>query len=167
MGTRRHALVIVTLLAIASTPVAAQGPAASPEGPAPVDLCLVSLDELNELSGLRFVSTAAGPSNCTYDSDPAEALYTLDLRIEGPDPTATQPMEDGLLIVRIDYDDGHDTTVAGLPAWESPDGIWVDVGDDVLAIQPILFFMTDPPDPASFLAPVAELAVGRLPGNAS
>jgi len=161
----RYALVIVTLLVMASAPAAAQGPAASPEGPPPIDPCLVSLDELNELSGLRFVSTAAGPSNCSYDSDPAEALYTLDLRVEAADPTAVEPMEDGLWFVRFDYEGGHDTTVAGLPAWEADDGIWVDIGADVFVAQPILLFMSDPPDPATFLGPLAELAVSRLPAT--
>lgn len=167
MVVRRYALVIVTLLVMVSAPAAAQSPAVSPEGRPSIGPCLVSLEELNELSGLRFVSTAAGPSNCTYDSDPAEAFYTLDLRIEPPDPTAVEPIEDGLLLVRFDYDDGHDTSVAGLPAWESHDGIWVDIGAEVLVVQPVLFFMPDPPDPTRFLGPIAELAVSRLPRVAS
>lgn len=166
MVVRRFAPVIVTLLVGVSialgAPSAAQSPGPSPAASASGDACRVSLEELNELSGLRFVSTAGGPSNCFYDSDPAEAFYTLELRIEPPDPTAVEPPEDGLLVVRITYEDGRDTTVAGLPAWESPHGIWVDVGDDVLVVQPILSFMADPPDPRGFLAPVAELAVSRL-----
>lgn len=159
---RRYAPVIVALLVALGAPAAAQSPATSPDGQ-PLDPCLVTLDELNELSGLRFVSTAAGPSSCTYDSDPAEAFYTLDLRIEPPDPTAVEPM-DALWFVRFDYDDGHDTTVGGHPAWESHDGIWVDAGDGVLVVQAILFFMTQAPDPTGFLRPIAELAVSRLPG---
>jgi hypothetical protein len=160
---RRYALVVVTLLFMACAPAVAQSPEPGTSGSPTAALCLVSLDELNELSGLRFVSTAAGPSNCTYDSDPAEDLFTLDLRIEAADPSAVEPMEDGLWFVRFDYEGGHDTTVAGLPAWEADDGIWVDIGDDVFVAQPILLFMSDPPDPATFLAPLAELAVSRLP----
>ena len=108
---------------------------------------------------------AAGPANCTYDSDPAVDLYTIDLRVEGPDPTAVEPMEDGLFLVRINYPDGQDTTVGDLPAWESEQGLWVDTGDDVFVVQPILFFATDPasravvPDPgrrAGALAPRAR-----------
>ncbi len=162
---RRYALVIVALRVSLGAPAAGQSPGTAPGGTPTGDLCLVSLEELNELTGLRFVSTAAGPSNCTYDSDPGEAFYTLDVRIEPDDPTAVEPIEDGLLLVRFDYDDGRDTTVAGLPAWESRDGIWVDVGDEVLVVQPILFFMAEPPDPTSFLVPIAELAVSRLPSS--
>ena len=105
---------------------------------------------------------AAGDHNCSYDSDPALDLYTIDVRIEGPDPTAVTPLEDGLLIHRFDYPDGRDTTVGGYPAWETEDGLWVDIGDDVLVVQPILFFATDPPSALTFLAPVAELALGHL-----
>lgn len=162
---RRAAWLGLALVLVSGAPAVAQSPDPGPGGSPAAALCLVSLDELNELSGLRFVSTAAGPSNCTYDSDPAEALYTLDLRIEAADPTAVEPMEDGLWFVRFDFEGGHDTTVAGLPAWEADDGIWVDIGADVFVAQPILLFMSDPPDPATFLSPLAELAVSRLPGT--
>lgn len=160
---RRWVGVVMVLLMSLAVPVGAQSPV--PSGPADGALCLVTLDELNGLSGLRFVRTASGPLNCTYDSDPAEDLYTLDLRLVPPDDTAVAPPEDGLLIARIWYPAGQDTTIGGFPAWESPDGVWVDVGDDVLVAQPILFFMTDPPEATGFLAPLAELAVSRLPGE--
>lgn len=161
---RRSAPVILGFLLLLGAPAGAQSPA--PSGVAG-DLCLVTLDELNELSGLHFVRTAAGPLNCTYDGDPAEDLYTLDLRLVPPDDPAAAPPEDGLQMARIWFPDGHDTTIGGFPAWEGPDGLWVDVGDDLLVVQPILFFMADPPDPGDFLGPVAELAVSRLPGEGS
>jgi hypothetical protein len=121
------------------------------------------MDELNELTGLQFVSQAAGDANCSYDSDPEVDLYTVDLRVEGPDPTALEVPEDGLIIVRIEYPDGRDTTVGGFPAWQSADGLWVDIGEDVFVVQPILFFAADPPAAEAFLVPVAELALTRLP----
>lgn len=162
---RRSAPVFLGFLLLVGAPVGAQSP--GPSGSADGALCLVTLDELNELSGLHFVRSAAGPLNCTYDSDPAEDLYTLDLRLVPPDDPAMEPPEDGLLMARIWYPEGRDTTVGDLPAWESADGIWVDVGDDVFVAQPILFFMADPPDPGEFLGPLAELAVSRLPGEGS
>lgn len=150
-------------LGAAAAPAVAQGPAASAP-PAGV-MCLVTIDELNELTGLRFVRTATGPWNCTYDGDPAEALVTLDLRLVPPDETVSAPVEDGLLIVRTQYPDGRDLTIAGYPAWESRDGVWVDVGEGVFVAQPILFFMADPPDATAFLVPLVELALSRLPAG--
>lgn len=162
---RRSASVMLGALLLVGAPVVAQSP--RPGGLIDAALCLVTVDELNELSGLHFVRTATGPLNCTYDSDPTEDLYTLDLRLVPPDDTAVAPPEDGLQAARIWYPEGQDTTIGDLPAWESPDGVWVDVGDDLLVIQPILFFMADPPDPSAFLGPLAELAVSRLPGEGS
>jgi hypothetical protein len=149
---------VALLATLGATPVDGQTPSPTTV-PGP---CLLSLDELNELTGLEFVSMAAGPANCMYDSDPAVDPYAIELRIEGPDPTAVEPMEDGLFLHRINYPDGQDTTVGSFPAWESEQGLWVDVGDDVFVVQPILFFATDPPSARTFLIPVAELALPRL-----
>jgi hypothetical protein len=163
----RRAVACFGVLLLVGAPVTAQSPS-PPAGDASAGtVCVLGLDELNGLTGLRFASMHAGPTNCTYDSDPADDLYTLDLRVVGPDPTVTEPIEDGLWLVRIDEDDGHETTVGGFPAWESPEGVWVDIGEDVFVVQPILFFMTDPPDPGTFLAAVAELALSRLPVGAA
>lgn len=161
---RRRAPILVAMLCMLGVPASAQGPSAPPGSGVPDDMCLVSLAELNELSGLDFVSVAGGPTNCTYDSDPDEDLYTIDLRVELADPLAAQPLEDGLWLVRVDEEEGHEVTVGGLPAWVSPNGLWVDIGADVFVAQPILFFMTDPPDPEAFLPGVGELAVSRLHG---
>jgi hypothetical protein len=125
------------------------------------DLCLLSLEELNDITGLRFATMAAGTANCSYDSDPADDLYTIDLRVEDQDPTA-QDMGDGLILVRMQYPDGTDTVVARFPAWESPNGLWVNIGEDLFVVQPILFFATDPPSARTFLVPIAELALTRL-----
>jgi hypothetical protein len=157
-GCRRAVVGLLAILALAplAAPLRAQSPA--PAG----RLCLLSLDELRELTGLEFVSAASGPTNCTYDSDPALDLFTIDLRVEGPDPTAVDPPEDGLWLVRINEEGGRDVTVGGFPAWQSENGIWVDTGDDLFVVQPILFFATAPPAPEAFLASVAELALSRL-----
>jgi hypothetical protein len=151
------AAVLVALLAF--------GPAVAAQSPSPAAgrLCLVTIDELNALTGLSFVSMAAGDSNCTYDSDPAADLYTIDIRIQPPDPTALEIPEDSLIVTRMGYSNGRDITVGGFPAWLSPEGVWVDIGLDVLAIQPILLFATDPPAAETFLPQVAELALSRLP----
>jgi hypothetical protein len=106
---------------------------------------------------------ASGPANCTYSADPAVLLATIDLRLEPPDPFLTD--DDALAWIRTDYDDGgRDVTVAGFPGWEADDGLWVDLGDQVFVVQPILFFLDDPPSAQSFMVPVAELALSRLEG---
>jgi hypothetical protein len=151
-------LAVVVLAALGAASARGQSPAPT----ADPGRCLLSLLELNQLTGLEFVSMAAGPGNCFYDSDPTVDLYAIEFRIEGPDPTALEPMEDGLFLHRIDYPDGRDTSVGGYPAWESEQGLWVDVGDDVFVVQPILFFATDPPPARAFLIPVAELALPRV-----
>lgn len=158
-------LVVLSLLTVGAS-ARAQRPSASPGTTPARDLCLVSLEELTELTGLRFVSTAAGPSSCTYDSDIVDDLYTLDIRVAPADPTAVEPPEDSLLMVRIQNPDGTDTTVGERAAWVSPDGVWVDLGDEVLVVQPILFLMSEPVDATTFLVPLAELALSRLPVEA-
>jgi hypothetical protein len=146
------------LLVVAGGATVAQSPSPeiAPAGP----LCLLGLDELNQLTGLQFVSTASGETNCTYESDLALDTFMIDLRIEDADLSIP---DDGLALIRMVFDDGRETSVGGFPAWESAHGMWTDLGGgDVFVVQPILFFTADPPDPASFLAPVAQLAVSRL-----
>ena len=87
----------------------------------------------------------------------------IDLRLEGPDPTALVPDEDGLLIVRLWYRAGHDSTVTGLPASSKSDGLWIDVGEDVLVVQPLLMFAKDPPAAEDIVVPIAERVLERLP----
>jgi hypothetical protein len=151
---------LALLLAIASGAVSA----ASAQSPAPTaDLCVLSTDELSELTGLPFVRSAAGDLNCTYDGDPSAGLVTLDLRLEPSDPLVDTGGEDDLWFTRFDYETGgRDLTIAGFPAWEADEGLWVDLGESVFVVQPILFFLPDPPDAHAFLAPIAELAIPRL-----
>lgn len=140
----------------------AQQDSADP-GTAGAPLCVLSVEELSELVDLPLVTMVEGPANCTYDTDPAVMLATIDLRLETLDPLV--PVDDSLAWIRTDFDaGGRDLTVAGFPAWEADDGLWVDVGDWLFVVQPILFFLDDPPQAQSFLVPVAELALSRLEG---
>jgi hypothetical protein len=159
MRVRRAIPVVLLALLGASGSVSAQD--ASPGAGDDPSLCVLSVDEVAESTGLPLVAMAEGPANCTYDADPAVMLATLDVRLEAPEPM----LEGGDLLawVRTDYPDaGRDLTVAGFPAWEAAQGLWVDLGDQVFVVQPILFFLDEPPDARSFLVPVGELALSRL-----
>ncbi len=57
---------------------------------------------------------------------------------------------------------GHDATVAGLPAWSSDDGLFVDLGERLLVVQPLFFLSAATPDPVAVQGPLAELAVPRI-----
>ncbi len=152
------------LLALACVSWTASAQEASPgteaAGPA---LCVLSVDEVSELVGLPLVALVEGPANCTYDADPAVMLATLDVRLEPPEPLIQG--DDLLEWIRSDYPEGgRDLTVAGFPAWEADEGLWVDLGDQVFVVQPILFFLDEPPDAGSFMVPIAELVLSGLEG---
>ena len=87
-------------------------------------------------------------------------MYALDLRID-PDGSLDS--------VRFGYDrGGRDTTVAGMPAWSSDDGLFVDIGGRLLVVQPVFFLSDATPDPVPAQAAVAELAAparGRRRGR--
>ena len=124
---------------------------------------MLSVDEVSELVGFPLVTMAEGSANCAYDADPAVMLATIDVRLEPPEPL----LQGGDLLewIRSDYaDGGRDLTVAGFPAWEAGEGLWVDLGDQVFVVQPILFFLDDPPDARSFMASLGELVLSRLEG---
>jgi hypothetical protein len=159
------AAVTALAMALAAHPAVAQSPSPASESAGPGPLCLLTADELTELTGLPIASMSSGPTNCTYDADPTVVLATIDLRLETPDPTITTGGEDDLWFTRFDYETGgRDVTVAGFPAWEADEGLWVDLGDQVFVVQPILFFADEPADAHAFMAPVAELALSRLEG---
>jgi hypothetical protein len=122
-------------------------------------MCLLTLDELNEITGLTFVVSTGGETNCTYDSDTAIDPYSLDLSLETRDPTQTAG--DDLMVARLSH--GQDVTVAGFPGWENPYVLTVDVGDRLLVVRPTFFFSPSTPRPADVMVPIAEMAVGRLP----
>lgn len=152
-------LALATMLAtaLAAGPLAAQSPSPGP-------LCVVTLQELSDLTGLRFVSMASGDANCTYDGDVAAGdVFTIDVRLEPTDPTIETGGEDDLWFTRFDFDaGGRDLTLGGFPAWEADEGLWVDLGEDVFVVQPLLFFTDDAPAAQTFLVPVGELVLSRL-----
>jgi hypothetical protein len=139
--------------------------AQAPSPQAPVDLCVVTLDELNRLTGLAFEHMASGPTNCAYEGGPDSAPYLLDLATEDPGNAflVFDTPSDRMAGYQFRLRDSVETSVGGRLAWLGPDGLAVDMGGRVLVFSPILVFAADPPDPLAFLVPVAELAVGRLP----
>jgi hypothetical protein len=140
-------VVLVPLVALSAATVRAQADDAS-------SMCLLTLDELNDASGLAFVTSDEARGACSYASDPAIDMYALDLRIDTDDSTL-----DG---IRFQYDrGGRDTTVAGFPAWSSDDGLFVDLGERLLVVQPIFFLAASELDPVAAQEAVAELAAPR------
>lgn len=136
---------VLTMTAVAPT---------SAQDDAPASMCVLALDELNDVTGLAFTSTEESRGSCTYASDPAVDLYALDLRVD-PDGS--------LDVVRFQYDrGGEDTTVDGLPAWSSDDGLFVDIGGRLLVVQPVFFFSGAAPDPVAVQAVIAALAAPRV-----
>jgi hypothetical protein len=132
--------------------------AAEPDGP----MCLFELDELSTLVGVPFATRDAVERECVYLADPAERFLAVVIERIPPDPTALEPDPDGLLVLRWTYaDGGHDLTIAGLPAWLSDDGAWVDVGEDVLAVRPMFVFDDAAPPIAPTAEAIAQEAVPR------
>ena len=152
---RRFVVVALVVTAMVAAPAVIAGPApvAAQPGP-PTGLCLLTLDEVEDATGLTFTSSRGTLTDCTYESDPAIDMFALDLRLdEGPD----------LEVVRYSFTrEGRETSVAGLPAWSSLDGLFVDVGEHLLVVQPILFLSDNDADPVSAQDKVAELVVPRL-----
>lgn len=150
---QRPRLVIVISAALAALIGAPAGPVAS-QGDDSAGMCLLTLDEVREATGLPFASSAASRGACTYASDPSVDMYAIDLRID---------TDASLDNVRFEYDrGGQDVTVAGLPAWSSDDGLFVDVGDRLLIVQPVFFLSDATPDPVSVQGAIGELAVPRV-----
>jgi hypothetical protein len=138
------ALALTALLAV---------PAGALDEP-PTGLCALTLEEVESVTGLDFARIHELPTACSYTSDPAADLFALDLRIRS-DPD--------LELVRLTYGrGGQDTTVAGLPAWSSDDGLFVDLGERLLVVQPVFFLSSATPDPVAIQAPLAELAAPRI-----
>lgn len=162
VGRRLGMAVGVALLAASGVSTAtAQSPSPAPT----VDLCVVTLDELNGLTGLAFERMSSGAANCAFEGGPDDAPYLLDLHLEDPGHgfIVFDTPEDRMAGYQYTLDAAQQVDVAGRLGWLSPDTLAVDMGGQVLVLQPILVFAADPPDPATFLVPVAELAVERLP----
>jgi hypothetical protein len=130
------------------------GVSAGAQGEPPTGLCALALEEVESVTGLDFERIHELPTACSYTSDPAADMFALDLRIRS-DPD--------LELVRLTYGrGGQDTTVAGFPAWSSDDGLFVDLGERLLVVQPIFFLSSATPDPVAIQAPIAELAAPRI-----
>jgi hypothetical protein len=126
---------------------------------------VVTLDELNGITGLAFEHMASGPANCAYEGGADDAPYLLDLSTEDPGSgfIVFESPSDRMIGYQFRLEDAVESTVGGRLAWLGTNGMAVDMGGQVLVLTPILVFATDSPDPLTFLPPVAELAVGRLP----
>ena len=153
---------VVALIAILGT-LSIGGPAqAQDRSPVPaVDLCVVTLDELNGITGLAFERMASGAVNCAYEGGPDDAPYLLDLHLEDPGYgfQVLEKPEDRMAGYPFTLGDGESRSLGDRLAWLGAHGLAVDMGGQVLVIQPVLVFAADPPDPGTFLVPVAELAV--------
>ncbi|MET0773103.1 MAG: hypothetical protein ABWZ82_08475 [Candidatus Limnocylindrales bacterium] len=154
-------LIALSLAAAVASPVSAQAPSPS----AAIDLCAVTLDELNGITGLAFERMASGPANCAYEGGPDDAPYLLDLATEDPGNgfIAFESPGDRMAGYQFRLADSVETSVGDRLAWLGPGGIAVDMGGQVLVLTPVLVFAADAPDPLTFLVPVAELVVSRLP----
>jgi hypothetical protein len=143
----RIALIVAGLVALSAASVRAQADD-------PASMCLLTLEELNDVSGLAFVTSDEARGACTYLSDPAVDTYALDLRVDADDAA--------LDAVRFQYDrGGRETSVADFPAWSSDDGLFVDLGERLFMVQPIFFMAASELDPVRVQQAVAELAVPR------
>lgn len=134
-------------------------PATRPGRPGP--LCLLSIEELNEITGLAFGTLTGGDSNCAYDSETLDDPYTLDLGLEERDPT--QRIGDDLVTARLSP--GQEVTVGGFPAWQNPYMLTVDVGERLFVVRPIFLFSSSTPPPTDVMLPIAEMAIARLPAE--
>lgn len=159
----RAALLACAALLAIGAPAAAQDPSVPPTP----DLCVVTLDELGTITGLTFDRMAKGSSDCAYDGGPDEAPYLIVLRLEDPGNGFQQfdDPSDRMAGYQFTIRGSQETTVGDRLAWLGSDGLAVDMGGQVLVVEPILVFMTDPPDPLAFLPPLGELVVERLPDD--
>jgi hypothetical protein len=151
-----HALALGALLVLAAaTPVGAQEP------PGDDVACLLTLDEMSAAVGRPFSSMVAAGEECAYATDPAVDLLSVWIGV-----IPTEPVEpggpDALWFIRFEHEaGGRAATVAGLPAWVSDDGVWVDAGHHVIEVWPLFLFDDDPPPVADSALAIAELAAPR------
>ncbi len=124
--------------------------------PPPVDpLCdLMTPAELNAATGLLFVSATPYDGGCSWDSDAADEYYNVSIYREDGD----------LEFIKQVWTDGQDVTIGGMPAWATPDGTWVDLGNGLLTIMPYLdgAASTASVDPVAFARTVGDIVVARL-----
>lgn len=125
---------------------------------APVEdaLCdLMTVEEANAATGLAFVQTTPYSGGCSWDSDiMSEDYYSVSIYLE-----------DGELEFIRDIWEGEDVTIAGMPAWATENGTWIDIGDGLLTIMPWLLgddAQTNV-DPVELARQIGEIVVPRLP----
>lgn len=135
-------------------PMASMAPALAP-------LCgIVDLAALSVATGVELVEMLDLDGGCSISSDYADdgSFVSVDFRID---------TSIGLDIIREVYTPGEETTIAGLPAWASELGTFLDLGDGrVLAISPFIYAGDADPDPEevrALVTKVAELIVPLLP----
>jgi hypothetical protein len=138
-------------------PEASYDPNATPE-PITNPLCdLLTVEELNGLSPLVFATATPTQDGCTYDSDydASGEFFSLSLYLQ----------EGELSFLKDVWGEGKDLTIAGKAAWGTETATWVDLGDGLLAIQPVLLGAGDSAalDLVTFAAAVGEIVVPRLP----
>jgi len=139
------------------SPDASFDPNASPE-PITDPLCdLMTVQELDGLSPLVFTSASPTTDGCTYDSDhdASGSFYSVSVYLQ-----------DGQLsFLKEVWTDGKDVQVAGKDAWATQTATWVDLGDRVLAIQPVLLGSGDAEqvDAITLATAIGEIVVPRLP----
>lgn len=135
------------------------------DDPATSPVCVLSVDEMADLSGLPITGREAAGLECAYSADPAVRPVQVIVSVIPPDPDVSDSADDPLRFLRFDHEDGTDTTVAGMPAWVAQDGTWVDLGGDVLAVWlNVVFDAAPPPMPETAVA-IAEAVVPRYVAN--
>jgi hypothetical protein len=154
MKRAARAIAAIVLLAIGATgilgaPTLAQSPQAS--GP----LCVLTLDELGEATGLTFQTMSGTDTSCEYASTATDSYLSVSVRVEEGDLD---------LIKDFFSEGGEDVTVAGMPGWNSDIALWVDIGPRLLAVQAV-FFGTDVPENKPTQLAIAELVIPRLPAE--
>lgn len=153
----------VALLTLLVATAAWVSPAAvrAQDDPASSPICVLTADEMTDLIGVPIATVDAVGLECAYTADPAARLVQVVLSILPPDPTASAPADDGLLLIRMDHATGQDTTIADRPAWVASDGTWVDIGEDVFSVWLNGVFDADPPPMPETARAIAETAVPR------
>ncbi len=120
----------------------------------PGDVCgLLSPAELAILVAIPFTERVPEGSGCTYAaSDDAGQLSTVNVRLE----------EGDLDLVRSTFADGTSVRVDGFDAFIAAGSLWVDLGGQLLTIQPTLIGAPGGTDPGMLAQAIAEVIVPRI-----
>jgi hypothetical protein len=115
------------------------------------DLCsAVSLDELEDITGLPFTTALADPLECSYIPDiGSDQVYSIDLRIEGGQVTGLANVAPGRVM-----------EVAGRPAYWTGLALSADFADGMFTVQPLV--IQPGADLLGIAVKVAELALPRI-----